>query len=262
MRAGKRPVIDQMIAGTVDVEADTPLEDAEPVHEVIRGYGIKVDGPRDERFHVGDTVMYLGHGHDDTRGRKGEVRWTRHNHLGHLEVRVDFPPAAMIRRNWDVFIGHETKMLAVVVSEPSLIGAAINEVPFSDLTGTTYANGGIAYANGGTLTGIPVLPTGIPALKLPEPPAIRDDVIQEAQSHISGDRAAAYGDINEDFGRIAQMWSAIFGFEVPVEKVALAMVAVKMSRLSQNLDHRDSWVDIVGYAGLGAEVAKVARKDG
>jgi hypothetical protein len=37
---------------------------------------------------------------------------------------------------------------------------------------------------------------------------------------------------------------------------------VKIARLAGGkMDHRDSWVDIIGYAGLGAEVARVPRKD-
>jgi hypothetical protein len=32
------------------------------------------------------------------------------------------------------------------------------------------------------------------------------------------------------------------------------MIAVKMSRLCQSLDHADSWVDIAGYAAIGGEM--------
>lgn len=63
----------------------------------------------------------------------------------------------------------------------------------------------------------------------------------------NGERQAAYGHPNDDFRRTAAMWSATFGQNVPPEKVAIAMVQLKLSRLIGNLNHRDSLVDAIGY---------------
>lgn len=85
-----------------------------------------------------------------------------------------------------------------------------------------------------------------------------ENILKEADRIVGGDRAKAYGHPREDFSRTAQIWSAILGFQVPVEKVALCMVGVKMSRQC-NAAKRDNWVDIAGYAQTGY---MVDQKDG
>jgi uncharacterized protein len=85
-----------------------------------------------------------------------------------------------------------------------------------------------------------------------------ENILKEADRIVGGDRAAAYGHPKEDFSRTAQIWSAILGFQVPVEKVALCMVGVKISRQC-NAAKRDNWVDIAGYAQTGY---MVDQKDG
>lgn len=73
-------------------------------------------------------------------------------------------------------------------------------------------------------------------------------VESEAQHLVrNGVRQQNYGDPNQDFSRTALMWSAIFGVDVTAFQVSLAMVALKMSRLTGKNTHRDSLVDAVGY---------------
>lgn len=93
-----------------------------------------------------------------------------------------------------------------------------------------------------------------PEAEKPKP----ENILKEADRIVGGDRAAAYGHPREDFARTAQIWSAILGFPVPVEKVALCMVGVKMSRQC-NAAKRDNWVDMAGYAQTGY---MVDQKDG
>lgn len=83
----------------------------------------------------------------------------------------------------------------------------------------------------------------------------RDEVLERAGELINGDRADDYGDAAENFGRIAELWSATLGNEVTPEQVALCMAQVKISRLAHTTSHIDSWVDLIGYAALGAELA-------
>jgi len=66
-------------------------------------------------------------------------------------------------------------------------------------------------------------------------------------------RGEAYGDA---ITRIAPLWSVILGTEVTASQVAAMMVALKLARLVQTPGHTDSWVDIAGYAALGAEVSE------
>lgn len=80
-----------------------------------------------------------------------------------------------------------------------------------------------------------------------EPPA-PETPLQEAQRLVHGDRQASYGHPIEDFTRTGRMWGAILGTDdVPPEKVALCMIAVKMSR-ECNRPKRDNAVDMAGYA--------------
>lgn len=70
--------------------------------------------------------------------------------------------------------------------------------------------------------------------------------LKKALDIVYGDRGVDYGHPSEDFARTAKMWSAIFGVEVPIWKVPLAMIAVKISR-EINQQKEDNLVDIAGY---------------
>lgn len=89
-----------------------------------------------------------------------------------------------------------------------------------------------------------------------KPKRTRDDILETAQQIINGDREQTYGSAVKSFEQIAALWSVILDTDVSAPDVARCMVAMKLSRLSGNNEHRDSWVDIAGYAALGAEVAE------
>ena len=72
----------------------------------------------------------------------------------------------------------------------------------------------------------------------------------EALDLIEGERAESYGDAKENHARIAAMWTALLEKEVTPNQVYLCLIAVKMSRLVESPRHRDSWLDIAGYAAL------------
>lgn len=42
-------------------------------------------------------------------------------------------------------------------------------------------------------------------------------------------------------------------------KEALDMIALKLSRLMQNPNHEDHWMDIAGYANLGMELVEAKK---
>lgn len=84
----------------------------------------------------------------------------------------------------------------------------------------------------------------------------RAKVLSEAEQLINGDRAQAYGDPETNFGRLAQLWAPILGAEITPTQVALCLTQLKISRLINTPDHRDSYIDAAGYIALGAELAK------
>lgn len=104
----------------------------------------------------------------------------------------------------------------------------------------------------------------------PAPDALCETLIDSAQATgdtaavtlataaalISGERHHTYGSALEDFTRTGRLWAALLGVDhIGPEKVALCMAALKMSRLCHSPGHNDSWIDLCGYAGLGAQVA-------
>jgi hypothetical protein len=95
----------------------------------------------------------------------------------------------------------------------------------------------------------------VPVTELPRIYALR-----EAARIINGERDTQYGGPEENFGRIAAIWSAIFKREFTREDVAMAMIGVKLARFASDAGFQpDTWIDIAGYAGCGYEVG---QKDG
>lgn len=88
----------------------------------------------------------------------------------------------------------------------------------------------------------------------------RHECLAEASRIISGDRDRQYGGPEDNFERIAKLWSVIFGIEVTKEDVAMAMVAVKVARYASRSGFQaDTWTDIAGYAACGYEVGKNSK---
>lgn len=78
---------------------------------------------------------------------------------------------------------------------------------------------------------------------------MRKPLLQEADEALNGSREDSYGCARVNLERTALMWSAILGVRITYEQVAQCMVAVKLSRICASPGHRDSWIDIAGYAG-------------
>lgn len=102
-------------------------------------------------------------------------------------------------------------------------------------------------------------PTPEPA-PAPEAATERALLLREAERLICGDRNAAYGEPDQDFQRTAAIWSAMFDRPFTGHEVALAMIALKLSRLSWSAGRFDSWCDIAGYAGCGWDTAVAQEK--
>jgi hypothetical protein len=80
-------------------------------------------------------------------------------------------------------------------------------------------------------------------------------VLKEAHTIIYGDREKTYGHPSKNLKTIAKMWNAFLeartgDVELNAKDVASMMILLKTARLANNPDHRDSVVDICGYAAL------------
>lgn len=85
------------------------------------------------------------------------------------------------------------------------------------------------------------------------------NILEEADNLINGDRAADYGDVSENFERIARMWGAYRGQYFDRHDVAQMMILVKVARQATGY-HRDSNVDIAGYAALDEQCHDEVRE--
>jgi hypothetical protein len=88
----------------------------------------------------------------------------------------------------------------------------------------------------------------------------RATLLNTAGECVLKERNASYGEPDQDFTRIAAIWSILFGREFTAAEVAQALIALKLSRLVHSPGHFDSWVDIAGYAACGWECSYLKEK--
>ena len=82
----------------------------------------------------------------------------------------------------------------------------------------------------------------------------KNDILDKAKIIINGERQGTYGEAEDSFSIIAQMWTAYLGKEIKSEDVANMMILMKVARNSSGVYKDDNWIDICGYAALGGEI--------
>ena len=85
----------------------------------------------------------------------------------------------------------------------------------------------------------------------------RGDVLDTAKSYVTKDRAADHGDMEDNFQRISDLWTAYLGFDLIItsKDVAVMMTLLKIARIKSNATHPDNWIDACGYMACGGEIA-------
>lgn len=83
----------------------------------------------------------------------------------------------------------------------------------------------------------------------------RVKLLDEAAERIDG-KGDEYGTPEDNFKSIASFWSEYLGIELFAHDVAQLMILLKVARLKKDPSHRDSMLDIAGYAGCLAEVSE------
>jgi hypothetical protein len=83
----------------------------------------------------------------------------------------------------------------------------------------------------------------------------RTKTLEAAINLVNGDRQKDYGTPQENFARIAAIWTAILGHVVTPDQVALCMAGLKLARLAKG-PHMDSYIDGAGYLALAAELSE------
>lgn len=99
----------------------------------------------------------------------------------------------------------------------------------------------------------------------------RKEILDAACTCVNGNGEQDYGSPEDNFGVIAQLWTAYLNHRInalvemptPVEElpqlveskdVAAMLVLLKVARISSGHAKEDNWVDIAGYAACGGEI--------
>lgn len=92
------------------------------------------------------------------------------------------------------------------------------------------------------------------------PATPRQQLLMEANQITSHDRNSAYGNPEDNFRNIADRWNLYLGARfgggtaiLTAQDVGHMMIDMKLARLSTNPGHRDSLVDIAGYAACAED---------
>ena len=83
----------------------------------------------------------------------------------------------------------------------------------------------------------------------------REKCLREACEIVNGARNQAYGNVEDNFDRIASLWSIYLDTAVTPIDVAMMMVLLKTARVSTGPIHLDNYVDVAGYAACACEIA-------
>lgn len=84
----------------------------------------------------------------------------------------------------------------------------------------------------------------------------KTDILRTAEECITVDRQSTHGNAEDNFSRIALLWSAYFDcdYMFDAKDVAAMMVLFKMARYKANPSHPDNMIDACGYAAFAGEM--------
>lgn len=82
----------------------------------------------------------------------------------------------------------------------------------------------------------------------------REEILSLANKAVNGEREQTYGSPENNFNRIALLWSAYLKYPINDMDVANMMILFKVARTQENKEHLDNWVDIAGYAACAGEI--------
>lgn len=89
----------------------------------------------------------------------------------------------------------------------------------------------------------------------------RKQILENAIRIVCQDRRDKYGQIEDNFGLIADLWSSYLGASVTAVDVAMMMGMLKMARIKTGKYTQDNFVDLAGYAACGAECTPEALQE-
>jgi len=88
----------------------------------------------------------------------------------------------------------------------------------------------------------------------------RDEFLRQSQL-IAATRDIEYGNPNVSMLRISRLWSEYLGYPIDPHEVAICMLLLKVSRISEQAQHKDSYLDLINYATIAGELATMDWDD-
>ena len=83
----------------------------------------------------------------------------------------------------------------------------------------------------------------------------RNKILNEAVRCVCTDREQQYGSPEDNFSRIAALWSAYSDHEYTAHDVAIMMALLKIGRIASGQAKADNYIDLAGYAACAGEIA-------
>ena len=83
----------------------------------------------------------------------------------------------------------------------------------------------------------------------------RSRILTEANNIVNGARNQTYGSPEDNFSRIADLWSGYLQEEITPFQVGM-MILLKVARTETGSGSMDNFIDIAGYSACSGEIYK------
>ena len=86
-------------------------------------------------------------------------------------------------------------------------------------------------------------------------PTTRKTILDAAEKCVCKERNDQYGEPEDCFRDIANLWAAYKGVDFDPFDVAMMMSLLKVARAKANPQHTDNYIDLCGYGSIAGELA-------
>jgi hypothetical protein len=83
--------------------------------------------------------------------------------------------------------------------------------------------------------------------------SVRRDCLEEAIRCVCSDRNNQYGEPENAFTRVANLWEVYTGYNYTAEDVAIMLALLKIGRIKDGVYKADNYIDLAGYAACAME---------